>query len=216
MLFRRTIILSLVFLSMFIHATTVTVNKWNAVKNNNWHVKFASTASLADNIVTVKGEPGNYNSVASDWIMIDSNRPITVSGFIKRNSEKSLKKTLVALDLLVKYTDGKFEFLVIKPVTEKEAGQWVKSSWTFYPKKKVKNIKVLCLNYDAPAEAQFKNIQVDFQDNTKTSLNNQVIKLENKAALLEFSERNGQVYITSFLDKTTGKEHINKSLIPKN
>lgn len=216
MLLRRTLILGLVSLTMFIHATTVTVNKWNAVKNNNWHVKFASTASIADNIVTVKGEPGNFNSVASDWIMIDSNCPISVSGFIKRNSEKSLKKTLVALDLLVKYTDGKFEFLVIKPITEKDAGQWVKSTWTFYPKKKVKNIRVLCLNYDAQADAQFKNIQIDFQDKAKISLSNQIVKLENKVALLELAELNGQVYITSFLDKTTGKEHINKSIAPRN
>ena len=59
-------VLCLLLWGILAHATTVEVSKWNAVKNNNWHVKFDSTASIANNIVTVKGEPGNLNSVASD------------------------------------------------------------------------------------------------------------------------------------------------------
>ena len=209
-------VLCLLLWGILAHATTVEVSKWNAVKNNNWHVKFDSTASIANNIVTVKGEPGNLNSVASDWIMVDTDRPITVSGWIKRDSKQSLKKTLVALDLLVKYADGKFEFLVLKPITEKEAGLWCKSTWTFHPHKKIKNIRVLCLNYDAPADASFKEIEVSFQDDISVPESNKVIKLENRVSSAVFSERNGQLFLVSFFDKTTGREQINKSFVPRN
>ena len=161
---RKTTVLVLLFCALMVRAGTVTVTKWSAVKNNNWHVKFDSAASLADGIVTVKGEPGNFNSVASDWIAADTDKPVTVSGRIRRSSKKNLKKTLVALDVLVKYHDGTFKFLVLKPVGENEAGRWVKSASTFTPEKKIKNLRVLCLNYDAPDEASFKDVQVNFQD----------------------------------------------------
>ena len=161
---RKAAVLILLLWSLMVQCATVTVGKWSAVKNNNWHVKFDSTAFVADNIVTVKGEPGNFNSVASDWIAADTENPVTVSGWIRRASKKNLKKTLVALDVLVKYHDGTFKFLVMKPVGEKEAGQWVKSVSTFTPEKKIKTLRVLCLNYDASGEASFKEIQVSFQD----------------------------------------------------
>jgi hypothetical protein len=160
----KTAIPVLLFCVLTVQAGTVTVGKWNAVKNNNWHVKFDSTASLADGIVTVKGEPGSLNSVASDWIPADTDKPVTVSGWIRRSSKKNLKKTLVALDLLVKYDDGAFKFFVLKPVGENEVGQWVRSAYTFTPEKKIKNLRVLCLNYDASDEASFKEIQVSFRD----------------------------------------------------
>ena len=127
-----------------------------------------------------------------------------------------MKKTLVALDLLVKYADGKFEFLVLKPITEKEAGLWCKSTWTFHPHKKIKNIRVLCLNYDAPADASFKEIEVSFQDDISVPESNKVIKLENRVSSAVFSERNGQLFLVSFFDKTTGREQINKSFVPRN
>ena len=154
----------LLFCALTVRAATVAVTKWSAVKNNNWHVKFDSTASLADGVVTVKGEPGSLNSVASDWIPADTDNPVTVSGRIRRASKENLKKTLVALDLLVKYDDGTFKFFVLKPVRENEAGLWVRSAYTFTPAKKIKNLRVLCLNYDASDEASFKDVQVSFRD----------------------------------------------------
>jgi len=154
----------LLFCALMVRAGTVTVTGWSAVKNNNWHVKFDSAASLADGVVTVKGEPGNFNSVASSWISADTEKPVTVTGWIRRSSKKNLKKTLVALDVLVKYHDGTFKFLVLKPVGENEVGQWVKSASTFTPEKKIKTLRVLCLNYDASDEASFKDVQVSFQD----------------------------------------------------
>ena len=161
---RKAAFLVLLFCVLTVRAATVTVGKWSAVKNNNWHVKFDSAASLAGDVVTVKGEPGNFNSVASDWVLADTDKPVTVTGWVRRSSKKNLQRTLVALDVLVKYTDGTFKFLVLKPVGENEVGQWVKSASTFTPEKKIKNLRVLCLNYDASDEASFENVQVSFQD----------------------------------------------------
>lgn len=213
---RKAAVLILLLWSLMVQGAAVTVGKWSAVKNNNWHVKFDSTASVADNIVTVKGEPGNFNSVASDWILADTDKPVTVSGWIRRSSKKNLKKTLVALDVLVKYTDGTFKFLVLKPVGENEAGRWVRSVYTFTPEKKIKNLRVLCLNYDAPDEASFKDVQVSFQDEVSVRKKSESIRLENKTVSAEFADLNGQFCLVSLFDKTTRTEYINEVLVPKN
>ena len=213
---RKAAVLVLLFCALTVRAATVTVGKWSAVRNNNWHVKFDSAASLADGVVTVKGAPGNFNSVASDWVLADTEKPVTVSGWIRRSSKKNLKKTLVALDVLVKYHDGTFKFLVMKPVGEDEAGRWVRSAWTFTPEKKIKNLRVLCLNYDASDEASFKDVQVSFQDEVSVRKKSENIKLENKVLSAEFAEMNGRVCLVSLFDKTTRTEYINEVLIPKN
>jgi hypothetical protein len=112
--------------------------------------------------LNIPGNKNQRNSIESNYFAMDKKKinPIVFTGEIMLSKGEKTPKSMVCFDVRMIYEDGTQEFQVITPAFPKEYGKWIKVSKTFTPKKTVKKLSVMCLNYFYNGKVSFRNAKV--------------------------------------------------------
>jgi len=221
---KKTILLPLILLTVVLAASEMTLNtirlkRWHAIHNGSWVVKFDTVAASDNGTITVKGNAADSNATFSDPLALDQNEPenLIVSGWINRtHGDPGGQKAIVAFGIAATYSTGEVNFFILPQVSPDNAGKWQETNYVFKPEKALRDIRVLCLNYNSGTSAAFRDITVTRNIPLFGKTAGNITRLENRNASLEFAEQAGELRLASFWDKTLKSEFISAAKNRKN